>query len=291
MPQLSQDCFASGAADTVGRRCRRRDRRALQSRGRGGDVVALIDADGRVLAHDLIATLQLPPFTNSAVDGYAVRGQDVPSGAARLFRVAGRLQAGSADAGASGSSRRSDSHLHRRAHARRCGHRLHAGGRPRRRSRRRLAAGGSQARSERAAGRRGHRARPGHRACRSLAAPAGRRSLRGDGSHRSSRAQARQGCGVLQRRRDRGARRGASRRASLRLESLHVDRDVAAHRLCRQRSWHSPRRQRRDRAGAQSCRALERSDPELGRGVHRRRRLRQGGSRKRRDAWCFGASQ
>ena len=59
----------------------------------------LAEADGRVLAHDLVATLQLPPFTNSAVDGYAVRGEDLPSGEARLFRVAGRLQAGHAAGG------------------------------------------------------------------------------------------------------------------------------------------------------------------------------------------------
>ena len=99
MPQLSQDCFASGAAilsveDAVA---------AIVARFRPVnevETVALMDADGRVLAQDLIATLQLPPFTNSAVDGYAVRGQDVPSGEARLFRVAGRVQAGSADAGA-----------------------------------------------------------------------------------------------------------------------------------------------------------------------------------------------
>ena len=40
----------------------------------------------------------MPPFTNSAVDGYAVRGEDLPEagGAAQLFRVAGRSQAGAA---------------------------------------------------------------------------------------------------------------------------------------------------------------------------------------------------
>ena len=94
MAQLSQDCFASGVEilsvdDAVA---------AITTRFRpveGVETVALADADGRVLAEDLVATLQLPPFTNSAVDGYAVRGEDVPSGAARLFRVAGRVQAGS----------------------------------------------------------------------------------------------------------------------------------------------------------------------------------------------------
>jgi len=99
MAQLSQDCFASGAPiltidDAVAAIAERLG--AVD----GVEPVALADADGRVLAEDLVATLQLPPFTNSAVDGYAVRGEDVPSGAARAFRVAGRVQAGSAAAGA-----------------------------------------------------------------------------------------------------------------------------------------------------------------------------------------------
>lgn len=97
MAQLSQDCFASGAEilsvdDAVA---------AITARlahVEGVETVALAEADGRVLGDDLVATLQLPPFTNSAVDGYAVRGEDLPSGAARLFRVAGRVQAGSASA-------------------------------------------------------------------------------------------------------------------------------------------------------------------------------------------------
>jgi molybdopterin molybdotransferase len=38
--------------------------------------VALADAQGRVLAVDLIATLDLPPWPNSAMDGYAMRVAD-----------------------------------------------------------------------------------------------------------------------------------------------------------------------------------------------------------------------
>jgi molybdopterin molybdotransferase len=98
MAQLSQDCFASGAKilcvdDAVA---------AITTTLRpvdGVEAVTLAEADGRVLADELVATLQVPPFTNSAVDGYAVRGEDIPTGAARLFRVAGRLQAGSAAVG------------------------------------------------------------------------------------------------------------------------------------------------------------------------------------------------
>lgn len=40
------------------------------------EVVALADAEGRVLANDLFATLDLPPWPNSAMDGYALRLAD-----------------------------------------------------------------------------------------------------------------------------------------------------------------------------------------------------------------------
>src|SRR5476651_184332 len=39
-------------------------------------VVPLADCDGRVLADDLISTLDLPPWPNSAMDGYALRLAD-----------------------------------------------------------------------------------------------------------------------------------------------------------------------------------------------------------------------
>jgi molybdopterin molybdotransferase len=39
--------------------------------------VALLDASGRVLAEDAVATLTLPPWNNSAMDGYAVRASDL----------------------------------------------------------------------------------------------------------------------------------------------------------------------------------------------------------------------
>jgi molybdopterin molybdotransferase len=40
------------------------------------ETVALADAQGRVLAEDLISTLDLPPWPNSAMDGYAMRVAD-----------------------------------------------------------------------------------------------------------------------------------------------------------------------------------------------------------------------
>ena len=62
------------------------------------DVVPLGRADGRVLARHLIAPLALPPFTNSAVDGYAVRFADLAA-ASGPFVVADRVTAGAAAKG------------------------------------------------------------------------------------------------------------------------------------------------------------------------------------------------
>ncbi len=62
-------------------------------------TIPLAEADGRVLAQDIAAGLDLPPFANSAVDGYAVRFADLsPSGGTRL-PLAGRAAAGSDAAG------------------------------------------------------------------------------------------------------------------------------------------------------------------------------------------------
>ena len=44
--------------------------------------VPLADASGRVLAEDIVAAADVPPFTRAAMDGYAVRAQDT-SGATR----------------------------------------------------------------------------------------------------------------------------------------------------------------------------------------------------------------
>jgi molybdopterin molybdotransferase len=61
----------------------------------GVHEVPLIEADGCVLARDVAAGLPLPPFANSAVDGYAVRFADLgPEGA--TLRVSGRVPAGMA---------------------------------------------------------------------------------------------------------------------------------------------------------------------------------------------------
>ena len=57
------------------------------------ESVALSDALGRVLAEDIIADTDLPPFDRAQMDGYAVRAADVSTTPARL-RIVGESAAG-----------------------------------------------------------------------------------------------------------------------------------------------------------------------------------------------------
>ena len=134
MAQLTDDCFAfSGPllpvdelermiAERVVAGCRDRDRAAARG------------ARPRV-ARDVIAPIDLPPFDNSAVDGYAVRHADLDAEGDTRLRVVDRVTAGRAAARALGAGR-GDPHLHRRADAGGRRHRVHAGGRARRGRRR-----------------------------------------------------------------------------------------------------------------------------------------------------------
>lgn len=60
----------------------------------GSEEVPLEEAEGRVLAEDVTAPDDVPPFRNSAMDGFAVRGEDVGSVPVRL-RVLEDVPAGS----------------------------------------------------------------------------------------------------------------------------------------------------------------------------------------------------
>src|SRR5581483_551493 len=95
MAQLSDDCFAFGGPmlsvdEAVGIIT------AKVTPVGETETVALVKADGRILARDVTAPLPLPPFTNSAVDGYAVAGGEVPRDNERALPVAGRVPAGAA---------------------------------------------------------------------------------------------------------------------------------------------------------------------------------------------------
>ena len=66
------------------------------------EAASLAEAHGRVLASDLKALRTQPPANVSAMDGYAVRGEDVASVPARL-KVVGEVAAGRPFAGAVGA--------------------------------------------------------------------------------------------------------------------------------------------------------------------------------------------
>ncbi|HIE38766.1 MAG TPA: molybdopterin molybdotransferase MoeA, partial [Anaerolineae bacterium] len=55
--------------------------------------VEILEATDRVLAEPVVADRDIPPLTNAAMDGYAVRGADVAEPSARL-RVVGQVAAG-----------------------------------------------------------------------------------------------------------------------------------------------------------------------------------------------------
>ncbi|MDP3172132.1 MAG: molybdopterin molybdotransferase MoeA [Polaromonas sp.] len=60
----------------------------------GSDTVSTFDADGRVLAVDVVSALQVPPEDNSSMDGYAVRSTELSDEGVAL-RVSQRIPAGS----------------------------------------------------------------------------------------------------------------------------------------------------------------------------------------------------
>ena len=63
----------------------------------GAEEVSLADAAGRVLATDVRSEVALPPWDNSAMDGYAVRAADVSGATASapvMLRVVGAVAAG-----------------------------------------------------------------------------------------------------------------------------------------------------------------------------------------------------
>jgi len=59
----------------------------------GDEPVALLDADGRVLAEDVRSDIDMPPFDRAAMDGYALRPADLGAIPARL-RVVEQVRAG-----------------------------------------------------------------------------------------------------------------------------------------------------------------------------------------------------
>jgi molybdopterin molybdotransferase len=95
MAQLTDDCFAfSGPllpVDEVERIIRQRVTPVAEV-----ETVPLQAANGRVIARNVVAPIDLPPFDNSAVDGYAVRYADLHAKDETRLAVVERVTAGRA---------------------------------------------------------------------------------------------------------------------------------------------------------------------------------------------------
>jgi molybdopterin molybdotransferase len=95
MAQLSDDCFAfSGPLLPVADAERLIAERVTPVVGR--EPVRLREAAVRVLAEDIIAPVNVPPFDNSAVDGYAVRAHDLDLAVESRLSIVDRVTAGHA---------------------------------------------------------------------------------------------------------------------------------------------------------------------------------------------------
>jgi molybdopterin molybdotransferase len=93
MAQLTDDCFAfSGPLLPLDDMERLIGERVAPVAGT--ERVGLHAARGRVTAADVKAPVDLPPFDNSAVDGYAVRHADLQRDCDTRLAIAGRLTAG-----------------------------------------------------------------------------------------------------------------------------------------------------------------------------------------------------
>jgi molybdopterin molybdotransferase len=67
------------------------------------ETVPLMQAHGRILAHDVVSPISVPPHDNSAMDGYALRGAELQPGQASRLKVVGTAFAGAAWQGTVGA--------------------------------------------------------------------------------------------------------------------------------------------------------------------------------------------
>jgi molybdopterin molybdotransferase len=93
MAQLTDDCFAFSGPLLSLQAMERLIGERIAPVGES-ERVALRDARSRITVADVIAPVDLPPFDNSAVDGYAVRHADLNPAGETTLTVAGRITAG-----------------------------------------------------------------------------------------------------------------------------------------------------------------------------------------------------
>ncbi|MFL6632611.1 MAG: gephyrin-like molybdotransferase Glp [Massilia sp.] len=100
-PRLADvvSCLSAYDPDALPVRDAQRIIREFVAPVRATEMVALRAALGRVLAADIVSPINVPSHDNSAMDGYALRGSDLPADAPARLRVIGTAYAGRAFAG------------------------------------------------------------------------------------------------------------------------------------------------------------------------------------------------
>ncbi len=93
MTQLSDDCFAFGGSLLAIEDGIRRITEHVEPVAQA-ETAALLAADARILAADVVAPIDLPPSDNAAVDGYAVRYADLTATDPTVLPIDGRDVAG-----------------------------------------------------------------------------------------------------------------------------------------------------------------------------------------------------
>lgn len=89
MPDRKKFPMLIGVAEACGRIVETCSARRL-----GTERVVLDAAAGRICAGDARAPFDIPGFANSAMDGFAVRGSDLPAAGEKSFRLSGEIMAG-----------------------------------------------------------------------------------------------------------------------------------------------------------------------------------------------------
>lgn len=93
MSQITDDCFAFGGP------LMRADEALAIIAARtpavtGMESLSLFEAEGHVLASEVLARSSSPPHDNAAVDGYAIRGEDLKASGDTVLLIRGRAAAG-----------------------------------------------------------------------------------------------------------------------------------------------------------------------------------------------------
>jgi len=96
VPRLADvvSCLSAYDPDALSVRDAQRIIRDFVAPVRATEMVALRAALGRVLAADIVSPIDVPAHDNSAMDGFALRGTDLPADAPARLRVIGTAYAG-----------------------------------------------------------------------------------------------------------------------------------------------------------------------------------------------------